>query len=493
MEVEASASTDRSHLNDSPSCKIRPVHRIRPILATALLAAFPALASGQTQAPAGPSRPPNIVIIFADDLGYGDLGVYGHPLIRTPRLDRLASEGLKLTSFYASAPVCSASRYSLLTGRYAVRGGINGALMPESAIGLGAGETTIADVLKAAGYRTGMVGKWHLGNKPGFFPTAHGFESYFGLLYSNDMIRPWVQTDAPLRLYRGTQALPGDVDMASLTERYTEEALAFIRDNSARPFFLYFAHSMPHVPLGVPPRFAGTSAGGHYGDVIEMIDWSVGQILDTLRDAGIERQTLVIFTSDNGPWMDMPPRMLVDPRIVRTDAGSAGPLRGSKGTSWEGGTRVPFLARWPGRIPPNTVNTGLARTLDILPTIAGIAGSPLPPGRPIDGQDIRAFLEGRSASPVEEFFYYNSGGRLEGVRDRRWKLHLAFPDQGEPVEELFDLTSDPSERWDVAAAHPEIVARLRERMRQFVASVGSESTLTPGNPPRAVSAGKTAR
>ena len=445
------------------------MRHITPILAVALLAAFPARSSAQAPAAATSTRPPNIVIIFADDLGYGDLGVYGHPLIKTPRLDRLAAEGLKLTSFYASAPVCSASRYSLLTGRYAIRAGINGALMPESKNGLGADETTIADIMKSAGYRTGMVGKWHLGNRPGFLPTEHGFDSYFGLLYSNDMIRPWVQTDVPMRLYRGTQELPGEVDNATLTERYTEEALAFIRENRTRPFFLYLAHSMPHVPLGVSPRFAGKSANGRYGDVIEMIDWSTGRVLDALRDAGVERNTLVVFTSDNGPWMDMPTRMLVEPRIVRTDAGTAGLLRGSKGTSWEGGTRVPFLARWPGRIPAGAVSSDLARTLDILPTIAGIVGVPLPAGRVIDGQDIRTFLEGQVPSPAEWFFYYDAGGRLEGVRDRRWKLHLTFPEKAEPVTALFDLSVDPSERWDVAADHPDIVSRLRERMRQFAA------------------------
>jgi arylsulfatase A-like enzyme len=343
--------------------------------------------------------------------------------------------------------------------------------MPESTGGLGAGETTIADILKRAGYRTGMAGKWHLGNRPGFFPTERGFDSYYGLLYSNDMVRPWVQTDVPMRLYRGTQELPGEVDNATLTERYTEEALAFIREHKSRPFFLYLAHSMPHVPLGVSSRFAGRSAGGRYGDVIEAIDWSTGQVLDALREAGVERDTLVVFTSDNGPWMDMPPRMLVEPRIVRTDAGSAGPLRGSKGTSWEGGTRVPFVARWPGRIPAGSVSADLARTLDILPTIAGIVGAPMPAGRVIDGQDIRAFLEGRTPSPDEWFFYYNSGGRLEGVRDRRWKLHLAFPEKGEPVTELFDLLADPSERWNVAAEHPDIVARLGARMRQFADDV----------------------
>jgi len=446
------------------------VRNITLILAAALLLAATGLSAAQTPTAPQSPRPPNIVIIFADDLGYGDLGVYGHPLIRTPRLDRLASEGLRLTSFYASAPVCSASRYSLLTGRYAIRAGINGALMPESTNGLGADETTIADILKSAGYRTGMVGKWHLGNRPGFFPTEHGFDSYFGLLYSNDMVRPWVQTDVPMRLYRGTQALPGEVDNAALTERYTEEAVTFIGENRNRPFFLYLAHSMPHVPLGVSPRFAGRSANGRYGDVVEAIDWSTGRVLDALRDAGVERETLVIFTSDNGPWMDMPPRMLVDPRIVRTDAGSAGPLRGSKGTTREGGVRVPFLARWPGHIQAGAVGTDLATTMDILPTLAGIVGAPLPAGRALDGVDIRAFLEGRAPSPVE-WYVYNYGGRVEGVRDRRWKLHLTFPEKGEPVAALYDLSLDPSERWDVAADHADIVVRLRDRMRRFAAEV----------------------
>ena len=227
---------------------------------------------------------------------------------------------------------------------------------------------------------------------------------------------------------------------------------------------------MPHVPLGVSPRFAGRSANGRYGDVVETIDWSAGQVLDALRDAGVERNTLVIFTSDNGPWMDMPPRMLVEPRIVRTDAGSAGPLRGSKGTTWEGGTRVPFLARWPGHIRAGAVSSDLATTMDILPTIAGIVGVPLPAGRAMDGQDIRPFLEGITPSPVE-WYVYNYNGRVEGVRDRRWKLHLTFPEKSEPVAALFDLLVDPSERWDVAAEHPDIVSRLRERLRQFAAGL----------------------
>ena len=361
-----------------------------------MIALTPAFSSAQP--PVVPAHQPNIVIIFADDLGYGDLGVYGHPLIRTPRLDRLAAEGLKLTSFYASAPVCSASRYSLLTGRYAIRAGINGALMPESTNGLGAGETTIADVLKTAGYRTGMVGKWHLGNRPGFFPTEHGFDSYFGLLYSNDMVRPWVQTDVPLRLYRGTRELPGEVDNATLTERYTEEALAFIRENKSRPFFLYLAHSMPHVPLGVSPRFAGRSANGRYGDVVETIDWSTGRVLDALRDAGVERDTLVIFTSDNGPWMDMPPRMLVEPRIVRTDAGQRRAAARQQGHELGG--------RRPGAVPRALARAHPGRSGQLGPGDGRWTSSPPSPAssvrrcqraRAIDGQDIRAVPRGHGA------------------------------------------------------------------------------------------------
>ena len=435
-----------------------------------MLAVTPAFSSAQLPAATPSTRPPNIVIIFADDLGYGDLGVYGHPLITTPRLDRLAAEGLKLTSFYASAPVCSASRYSLLTGRYAIRAGINGALMPESTNGLGAGETTIADILKSAGYRTGMVGKWHLGNRPGFFPTEHGFDSYFGLLYSNDMVRPWVQTDAPLRLFRGTQELPGWVDNATLSERYTEEAVAFIRESKGRPFFLYLAHSMPHVPLGVSPRFAGRSANGRYGDVVETIDWSTGP--GARRAAGRRhraRHARHLHQRQRAVDGHAAPHA-GRARIVRTNAGSAGPLRGSKGTTWEGGIRVPFLARWPGRIRAGAVSADLATTMDILPTIAGIAGVPLPAGRAIDGQDIRPFLEGRAPSPVE-WYFYNYNGRVEGVRDRRWKLHLTFPERSEPVAALYDLLADPSERWDVAAEHPDIVSRLRERLRQFAAGL----------------------
>ncbi|HNV02105.1 MAG TPA: sulfatase [Vicinamibacterales bacterium] len=440
-------------------------------LAAVLSLLAPAVPGAQTGPASGP-RPPNIVLIVADDLGYGDLGVYGHPTIKTPRLDRLAAEGVKLTSYYAAEPVCSASRFSLLTGRYSVRAGITGALMPGSRTGIAAAETTLAEVLKAAGYRTGIVGKWHLGDRPGHLPTEHGFDSYFGLLYSNDMIPPWVQTDVPLRLYRGLRPLDGEVDNSALTGRYTAEALSFIRDNQAAPFFLYLAHSMPHVPLGVPASIAGRSAGGRYGDVIEMLDWSTGEVLDELARSGLERETLVIFTSDNGPWMEMPARMFADSRIVPTDAGSAGPLRGSKATSWEGGTRVPFLARWPGRIPAGSVSSELVTGLDVLPTVAAAAGGRLPARAAIDGVDVRAVLEGKGPSPRDSFVYFSSGSaRPEGIRDTRWKLRLTFPEQGAPVEALYDLSLDPAERFDVLRDHPDIAGRLRERLRQFAASL----------------------
>ena len=453
------------------------------ILTAALLAALPGASSAQTSAGAQPSRPPNIVIIFADDLGYGDLGVYGHPTIKTPRLDRLAAEGVKLTSFYAAAPACTPSRAALLTGRYPIRSGMNDVLMPESTQGLPQAEVALPELLKSAGYRTAMVGKWHLGSRPGFMPTEHGFDSFFGLLYSNDMVRPWVQTDVPLRLYHQAEAVAGEVDVATLTEKYTEEAVRVIRSHEHRPLFLYLAHAMPHVPLGMSPRFAGRSAGGRYGDVIEMLDWSTGQVLDALREAGLESNTLVIFTSDNGPWQEMPPRMLVDPRVVQTDAGSAGPLRGSKATTWEGGMREPFIARWPGHIPQGTVTSELATTMDLLPTIAGLAHVPPPADRPIDGRDILRVLSGTGVSPHDAFFYVNVR-QLDGVRDARWKLHLrtSQPDK-RVIAELFDLSLDPSERYDVAAAHADVVERLYARMSRFASETGAALDPLPGQHP----------
>ncbi len=416
---------------------------------------------------------PNIVLVFADDLGYGDLGVFGSPTIKTPRLDRLAAEGVKLTSFYSAAPACTPSRAALLTGRYPIRSGMNQVLNPDAERGLPATETTLAELLNDAGYHTSMIGKWHLGDRPGFLPTDHGFDDYFGLLYSNDMVPPWVQTTKPLRLFRGDVEQPGDVDSSLLTTRYTEEAIRVIRERRRQPFFLYLAYSMPHVPIGTSAAFAGKSAGGRYGDVIEELDWNIGRIVDTIRELRLDDRTLIIFTSDNGPWTNMPSRMLVNDRIRLTDAGSAGPLRGSKGTTWEGGVRVPFIARWRDRIEPGFVSADLASTLDVLPTVAGLAGVGLPPALKLDGVDIMPLLGGEGPSPRQEIFYFNEG-RLEAVREGQWKLKVEWKKGfSTPVPELYDLENDPSERYNVAGANPETAERLLNRVMGFAKEVGA--------------------
>jgi len=418
--------------------------------------------------------PPNVVIIFADDLGYGDLGVYGHPTIRTPRLDRMAGEGVRLTSFYVASPSCSPSRAALLTGRYPIRTGVNVALGPDSRVGLRADEVTLAEALRGGGYRTAVIGKWHLGSQTGMNPLDHGFDRYFGLLYSNDMIRPWVQTDRPLEVYRDRTPIEPLVDQRNLTDRYTEEAVRFIEENRNRPFFLYLAHSMPHVPLSVPDRFRGRSTAGLYGDVIESLDWSTGVVLDTLAELGLDERTLVIFTSDNGPWAAMPDRMFSGDVIKPWDAGSAGPLRGSKASSWEGGMRVPFIARWPGHLPPGLESAAFVTSLDVLPTVLAQAGVPLPAGRMVDGQDVTAVLDGTGGSPRREFFFLNDG-RLEAVREGSWKLRVVGSGEGGVTVSLFDVNVDPYERSDRASREPEIVARLAARMTAFAAETGAST------------------
>src|SRR5262245_357851 len=307
-------------------------------------------------------RLPNFVIVFTDDQGYGDLGCYGGKHVRTPNIDRMAREGVRFTDFYVAQAVCSASRAALLTGCYPNRIGILGALGPASKHGIGAGEKTIADVLKARGYATAIYGKWHLGHHPPFLPTRHGFDDYFGLPYSNDMWPGHPTAKFPdLPLFEGEKVVAHNPDQTKLTTWYTERAVKFIEKNRERPFFLYVAHNMPHVPLHVSDKFKGKSKRGLYGDVIMEIDWSVGQVLAALKKHGLDEQTLVIFTSDNGPWL-----------AYGEHAGSAGPLREGKGTSWEGGIREPFVARWKGVIPPGTVCNEPAMTIDLLPTIAGL-------------------------------------------------------------------------------------------------------------------------
>lgn len=419
-------------------------------------------------------RPPNVVIVFCDDLGWGDLGCYGAQGIRTPNLDRLAAEGTKFTSFYVAQPVCSASRAALLTGCYPTRLGIHGALPPDSPVGLNTNEWTIARVLKQRGYATAMVGKWHLGRPPQFLPIRHGFDEYFGLPYSNDMWpnHPTAKagTYPPLPLIEGDQVIETMPDQRLLTRRYTERAVKFMERHAHEPFFLYVAHSMPHVPLHVNPEFAGRSPAGVYGDVIEEIDDSVGQILATLSRLQLDRETLVIFTSDNGPW-----------HVYGNHAGSAGPFREGKASVFEGGVRVPCVARWPGRIKAGQVSDTPWMTIDLLPTLVRLTGSQ-PPPLPIDGREAWRVLRGdRGArSPQPAYFFYYLSGELQAMRSGRWKLH--FPHRalglagnppgrdGRPVPhqqlelgtELYDLQADPVERHEISRLHPRVVERLSQ-------------------------------
>jgi len=419
---------------------------------------------------------PNVVIVFTDDQGYGDLGCFGAKDFATPNIDRLAKEGVRFTDFHVSQPVCSASRASLLTGCYANRLGIHGALGPNARHGIHANETTIAEICKSRGYATGMAGKWHLGHHPMFLPTRHGFDSYFGLPYSNDM---WPHhpeakkgTYPRLPLFENEKVIDDDVtpeDQARLTTRYTQRAMKFIADNKDRPFFLYVAHSMPHVPLFVSDKYKGKSKQGLYGDVIQEIDWSVGEILKALAEHKLADNTLVIFTCDNGPWLS-----------YGNNAGSSGGLREGKGTVWEGGVRVPMVARWPGKIPAGSVCREPAMTIDILPTVAKVVGAELPK-LTIDGKDIGPLLRGEPGAkcPHEAYFHYYAQGELQAVRAGKWKLmlpHTYRTMDGQPqgadgkpgryqqvkIEkpELYDLAADVSESKDVAAANPEVVKKL---------------------------------
>ena len=419
-------------------------------------------APGIAHAASAASKRPNVIVIFADDLGYGDLGCYGNPTIRTPQLDRMADDGMRMTSFYVAAAVCSPSRAALLTGRYPVRCGMPGNTGPGSDAYLPESEITIAQALKGAGYRTMAIGKWHLGHqRPDLLPTGRGFDAWFGLPYSNDMRRPFVISDEPLKLYRNTEPIEFPVNQDTLTERYTDEAVKFIEASGDDPFFLYLAHSMPHLPIHTTDKFRGTSEGGLYGDVIETIDWSAGRIRETLKKQGIEDNTLLIFTSDNGPWLNLPGRMLQEGN-ERWDAGSPGSLRGAKGTTYEGGFRVPMIACWPGVIPPGIETHDVASTMDFLPTCLTLAGVELPSDRTLDGRDIMPLLKGESQPPLDEFYYFR-GETLEAIRKGHWKLRKA----GDDAEvELYHLGRDPRELYNVATREPEMVAALLERMER---------------------------
>ena len=427
------------------------------------------------------AAPPNVVVIFADDLGYGDLGAYGHPTISTPNLDRMAREGQKWTSFYVAASVCTPSRATLLTGRLPVRSGMahdrSRVLFPDSYGGLPPGEITIAEILKERGYATAAVGKWHLGHLPQFLPTRQGFDSYYGIPYSNDMDRV---ADSPrgraafedpqvrywnVPLMRDEEIIERPAEQTTITKRYTQEAVRFIKQNRDRPFFLYLAHNMPHLPLFRSDEFAGVSRRGLYGDVIEEIDESVGQVLDTLRSEGLAENTLVVFTSDNGPWL-------------RFDylGGSAGPLRDGKGSTWEGGMREPAVFWWPGRIQPGT-NHEMGSTLDLLPTIAGLAGAEVPTDRVIAGLDISPALFAAGPSPRDTMFFYR-GTRVFAARVGNYKAHFitkaAYGSTAETHHDpplLNHLGHDPGEQWDLARRHRDVIQRIRQVVDEHRASV----------------------
>jgi arylsulfatase len=427
---------------------------------------------------AAAERLPNIVIIFIDDQGYGDIGPFGAKGYTTPNLDRLAAQGCKFTNFHVPQPVCSASRAGLLTGCYPNRIGIHGALGPAAKHGIADSEVTLAQLLKQKGYATGMAGKWHLGRPKQFLPTHHGFDEYFGLPYSNDMwpLHPEAKKGAypPLPLIEGDTVIKeslGHEDQEQLTTQYTERAVKFIERNKDRPFFFYLAHSMVHVPLHVSAKFKGKSQQGLYGDACMEVDWSVGEVVAALKRAGVEENTWVIYTSDNGPWLS-----------YGNHAGNAGPLREGKGTCWEGGTREPTLMRWPGKIPAGTTNDAMLMTIDLFPTIARLVGAELPRHK-IDGLDVLPLIAGQkgATNPHEGYAFYYEQNQLQAVvsADGRWKLQLPHSYRtlgGRPggrdgipakyetrkleTAELYDLQNDIGEAANVAEKHPEIVKRL---------------------------------
>lgn len=416
-------------------------------------------------------RRQNFVLIYADDLGYGDLGCYGHPTIRTPNLDRMAAEGVKFMQWYSAAPLCTPSRAALLTGRYAVRSGLTRVLFPDSTGGLPQSETTLAELLKGAGYQTAAIGKWHLGHLPQYLPMRHGFDSYYGIPYSNDMRpldgpgAPGAAKYPPLPLMRDEKVIETEPDQATLTPRYTEEAVRKIRAFRGRPFFLYYAHTYPHVPLYASPRFRGRSVRGIYGDVVEEMDWSVGEILRALSETGQERNTLVVFTSDNGPWLQR-----------QIHAGSAGLLREGKATTWEGGVRVPFIAWQPRRVQPGRTSFQVGSMLDLLPTFAAMAGAPLP-SAPLDGEDLTRELCTEAPQRERTLFYWNAE-QLCAVRQGPWKLHRVSNTAEWKSETskhdpplLFHLEHDPSEKHDVAREHPDVVQRLSALMTDHEAKI----------------------
>ena len=423
------------------------------------------------------SKPPNFIVIFTDDQGFEDLGCFGSPKIKTPHLDQLAADGRKFTSFYSANSVCSPSRASLMTGCYPVRVSIPGVLFPRHDIGLNPDEITIADLLKTKSYATACIGKWHIGHKPKFLPTSQGFDSYYGIPYSNDMtIDPEaklaeninlregftldrIRNEKPKKnlvpLMRNEEVIEYPCDQTTLTKRYTEEAVKFIEENKKRPFFLYLPHTMPHIPLFASENFKGKSERGPYGDTIEEIDWSVGEIMKALRKNNLDENTLVVYTSDNGPW-----------KLKGGRGGSANPLRGYKFQTYEGGMRVPCIMHWKGKIPPGSSCDEIAATIDLLPTIAGLSGVELPNDRTIDGKNIWPLISGKEGAktPHEIYFFYK-GNSLESARQGKWKLRRSGK-KSQSIE-LYDLASDISESNNLAQENEALINEIIQKMNSF--------------------------
>jgi uncharacterized sulfatase len=419
---------------------------------TRFIALLLTLASGALACSASAqARTPNMIIILADDMGAADWEGGGSRFIRTPNLNAMAREGVRLTQFFASANVCTPSRAALLTGRYAVRSGLaRGVIFPHSTYGLPAGEVTIPELLKSQGYATKLIGKWHLGTDPASHPLQHGFDGFFGTPYSNDM--------TPFPLIADHEVVEAEADQTLLTQKYTAAAVDFIRLNAKeeRPFFLLLAHNSPHIPLFASPRFAGKSAAGRYGDTIEEIDWSVGEIRSALRREGIERETLIIFTSDNGPWFE-------------GDSGS----RGRKGDTYQGAYHVPMIAAFPGTLPSRKVSAAMTMQIDLLPTLAGLAGVKLPDDRPIDGRDIISVLRGAQKSPHEHLIFFEED-RIAAIRTERWRFvtlsfYRSLLARLEQIDSqlLFDLQTHGAELYNVADAYPETVASFRDLLARL--------------------------
>jgi arylsulfatase len=489
-----------------------PLVRFRPFVIAITIAAgaLGLFAATGNPAHAQTGQPPNIVLIFTDDQGYGDLGCFGATRFKTPRLDQLAREGMRFTSFTVAQPVCTASRAALMTGCYSNRVGLFGALNHQSQVGIADEEMLLPELCKSRGYVTAIFGKWHLGHLPRFSPLRHGFDEFLGIPYSNDNgpLHPIVRTIPPLPWVENDKTISHDPDQSQFTRTFTERAISFIERNKGRPFFLYLPHVMPHVPIFASESFQGRSGAGLYGDVIEELDASIGQILDALKRHSLEDSTLVIFATDNGPFLS-----------YGTHAGSAGPLREGKLTTFEGGVRVPCIMRWPGKIPAGEECGELASTIDLLPTIARLIGAKLPEQR-IDGKDIWPLMTAQpgAKSPHEAFYYY-AGDELQAVRSGDWKLHLPHeyltvdgpPGTGgkpanfanlkpesmqlsglrgiasrhgyrvERIElSLFNLKDDVEEQRNVASEHPDVVARLQRFAEQARADLGDSLTKRTG-------------